>query len=56
MMPGATAFTVMPHVCDFERQCLGGELAQQLLLLDIRMPGLDGFELLRVLAVRGVNP
>jgi len=32
-----------------------GELAPQLLLLDIRMPGLDGFELVQSLAVRGVN-
>src|ERR1700680_4493379 len=32
------------------------ELAPQLLLLDIRMPELDGFELVQSLAGQGMNP
>ena len=32
------------------------QLAPQLLLLDIRMPELDGFELVRSLAAQGINP
>jgi two-component system, LytTR family, response regulator len=32
------------------------ELSPQLLLLDIRMPGLDGFELVQSLAGQGMNP
>jgi two-component system LytT family response regulator len=39
-----------------EAAARAGELAPQLLLLDIRMPVLDGFQLVQSLAVRGMNP
>ncbi|HTD11621.1 MAG TPA: LytTR family DNA-binding domain-containing protein [Steroidobacteraceae bacterium] len=39
-----------------EAAAQAGDIAPQLLLLDIRMPELDGFELVAALAARGVTP